>query len=259
MADGNEWISGKVTLNYKGAPIEMEMSVPASPVKARRMLPVFQQMTGSFVNLSVQAAETSGLAISCKKGCGACCRQGVPLAEIEAFEIAELVENLPEPRRAEIKRKFAEGCEQLRESGWFERLDNYPNISNEERIKVIKDYFYEGIACPFLEEESCSIHADRPLACREYLVTSPAEHCARPSAETIRMVEMPIKPSKSLRYVGRSGNPMKVNFVPMIRALEWAENYSENAAEKPGQEWMADFFEVLTESEIPDNNEITGL
>ncbi len=252
MSDANEWISGNVTLSYNGIPIEMQMNVPATPVKARRMLPIFQQMTGSFVNLSVQAAEEAGRAVSCKKGCGACCRQGVPLAEIEAYQIAGLVENLPEPRRTEIKRKFADGCQQLYENGWFERLDNYANISNEERVQVIKDYFYEGIACPFLEEESCSIHADRPLACREYLVTSAAEHCRRPSVETIRMVELPIKPSKSLRYVGRSGAPMKVNFVPLIRALEWAENNPENPSEKSGQEWMADFFEVLTESEIPD-------
>ncbi len=251
MSDTSEWISGNVTLSYNGIPIEMQMNVPATPVKARRMLPIFQQMTGSFVNLSVQAAEEAGRAISCKKGCGACCRQGVPLAEIEAYQIAELVENLPEPRRTEIRRKFEDGCKQLYENGWFERLDNYANISNEERVQVIKDYFYEGIACPFLEEESCSIHADRPLACREYLVTSAAEHCARPSVETIRMVELPIKPSKSLRYVGRSGTPMKVNFVPMIRALEWTENNPENSSEKSGQEWMADFFEVLTESEIP--------
>ena len=252
MSDTNEWISGNITLSYNGIPIEMQMNVPATPVKARRMLPIFQQMTGSFVNLSVQAAEEAGRSISCKKGCGACCRQGVPLAEIEAYQIAELVENLPEPRRTEIRRKFEDGCQQLYENGWFERLDNYANISNEERVQVIKDYFYEGIACPFLEEESCSIHADRPLACREYLVTSAAEHCKRPSVETIRMVELPIKPSKSLRYVGRSGTPMKVNFVPMIRALEWAANNPENPSENPGQAWMADFFEVLTESEIPD-------
>ncbi len=41
-------------------------------------------------------------------------------------------------------------------------------------------YFHLGIACPFLEDESCSIHADRPISCREYLVTSPAVNCADP-------------------------------------------------------------------------------
>jgi Fe-S-cluster containining protein len=253
MTNEAEWITGRVTLSFNDTPIEMEMSVPANPVKARRMLPIFQQMTGSFVNLSVQAAEQAGRSVSCKKGCGACCRQGVPLAEIEAYQIAELVENMPEPRRSQIKQKFEEGCRRFYENGWFERLDNYAQYTNEERIQIIKDYFNEAVACPFLEDESCSIHADRPLACREYLVTSSPEFCAKPSKETIRMVEMPIKPSKSLRYFARSDNPMKINFIPMIRALEWAENNPEKMSEKTWQQWMADFFEVLTYSEIPDD------
>ncbi len=252
MTEGGEWITGKVTLSFKGRPVEMEMTVPATPVKARRMLPVFQAMTNSFVGLSVHAVEEAGREISCKKGCGACCRQAVPLAEIEVYQIAELVENLPEPRRTEIKKRFEEGCRRFRENGWFERLDDYAKLSFDERGQIIKDYFYENVACPFLEDESCSIHPDRPIGCREYLVTSPAGNCTRPSNETIRMLEIPIQPSKSLRYVGRAGNPMRVNFVPMIRALEWAEKYPEKIEEKTGQEWMADFFRVLTESEIPE-------
>jgi hypothetical protein len=46
-------------------------------------------------------------------------------------------------------------------------------------------YFLQGVACPFLEAESCGIHPDRPLACREYLVTSrrPLRHPGpRPSS-----------------------------------------------------------------------------
>ena len=45
--------------------------------------------------------------------------------------------------------------------------------------------------CPFLEEESCSIHPDRPLVCREYLVTSPAELCAGPTQEGVTPVAVP--------------------------------------------------------------------
>ncbi len=259
MTNDGEWTSGKVTLDFKGRPIEMEMIVPAKPVKARRMLPVFQAMANSFVNLSVQAATEAGREISCKKGCGACCRQAVPLAEIEVYQIAELVENMPEPRRALIKQRFEEGCRRFHENGWFERLDNFAKLSREERGQVIIEYFYEGVACPFLENESCSIHATRPLSCREYLVTNPAENCSRPTNETISKVTMPIKPSTTLREIGRSDYPLKINFIPMIRALERAAAFPEKFQEKTGQQWMADFFSVLTEGKIPDETEITDI
>ncbi|MEO8777051.1 MAG: YkgJ family cysteine cluster protein [Rhodanobacter sp.] len=29
------------------------------------------------------------------------------------------------------------------------------------------DYLRQGVACPFLEQESCSIYDERPLACRK--------------------------------------------------------------------------------------------
>ena len=248
MSNEREWKTGQITLSVNGAKIEMGMTVPANAVKPTRMLPVFQAMTSAFVDLEVGETEKSGKEISCKAGCGACCRQAVPLAEIEAYKIAELVKNLDEPRRSEIKQKFESGCNHFHETGWFERMDDYTNLSLEERRKTVMEYFYENIACPFLENESCSIHAYRPLACREYLVTSPAENCANPTAETIRLVAMTAQPSKILRETARSENLKKINFVPMIRALEWAETYAENMPEKTGQDWVMDFIKNLADS-----------
>jgi Uncharacterised protein family (UPF0153). len=244
----NEWVTGNVTLTIQGRPIEMEMTVPAKPVKPQRMLPILQKMTSGFIGLAVGEVESAGEEISCKAGCGACCRQPVPLAEVEAYQIAELVENMPEPRRSEIKKKFAEACSYLHEKGWFERMEKFPELSIEQRMEIVMEYFYEGIPCPFLEDESCSIHPVRPLSCREYLVTSPAENCSKPTVGTIRQVEMRIKPSQSLRRITVSENLDALNFVPMIRALEWAEMHPESFPEKTGEQWMADFFRDLTQS-----------
>ena len=165
-----DWVTGQITLSVHGAPLEMQMTVPAKSVKPHRMLPIFQQIANSFTDLGVKAVESENKKISCKKGCGACCRQPVPLAEIEAYQIAELVENLPEPRRGKVKMRFDEAAKHFHKIGWFEKLENCKE--KEEIEKTVLEYFFEGVACPFLEEESCSIHQDRPVACREYLVTS---------------------------------------------------------------------------------------
>ena len=106
MKNDGEWITGNITLTLGGEPLNLQMTVPAKPVKPTRMLPILQKMTNTFVDMGVRAAESLGKEISCQKGCGACCRQPVPLAEIEAYQIAELVENMPEPRRSEIKMRF---------------------------------------------------------------------------------------------------------------------------------------------------------
>lgn len=249
----NEWVTGTVSLSIKGEPIEMELTVPAQPVKLRRMLPILQMMTNSFVEMSEQVVVRQGKQISCKAGCGACCRQAVPLAETEAYQIAELVENLPEPRRSEIKKRFADAVKFFHENSWFERMNSYGDLSKQERIDLVMEYFYEGIPCPFLENESCSIHTERPLGCREYLVTTPAEHCAKPTAQTVKPIEIMLKFSENLRQMAWTGrmDQKKINFVPLVRALEWTATYPENSAKKNGQEWMGEFFQRLTGDEIP--------
>ena len=49
MANDSEWITGQVKISIGGVPVEMEMTVPAKPVKPQRMLPVFQKISNSFV------------------------------------------------------------------------------------------------------------------------------------------------------------------------------------------------------------------
>jgi Fe-S-cluster containining protein len=241
-----DWKTGSIKIRILGKPLEMEMTVPANPVKPQRMLPVFQMMSNEFVGISEELLEKEGKKISCKAGCGACCRQPVPIAEIEARGLAELVENLPEQRRNVIKERFALACEKLRGIKWFERFDKIAELNLDEKQELVMEYFYQGIPCPFLEEESCSIHAGRPLSCREYLVTSPAEKCKDPKKNKIEGVPILVKPSAVLREISRANRSGAVNFVIMVRALEWVEEFPDNSEEKPGEQWAQEFFRILS-------------
>lgn len=255
----NDWVTGEVVLSINGSPLKMQMTVPAAPIKPHRMLPVFQKMTNSFVEMSAIAAGAQGQTVSCRMGCAACCRHPVPISETEVYYIAELVEAMPEPRRSDVKQRFKEAVDHFRSTGWFDRINEVGNLSLTESEEIVTDainnagmeYFREDISCPFLDVEAgaCTIHEDRPLACREYLVTSPAANCSDPSAESIRKVELVVKPSHTLRYVGSTGT--FTGFIPLIRALELAKRHPEKFEEKTGERWAADFFSKLTRQEIP--------
>src|SRR5262249_10360984 len=119
--ESNEWVTGEIVLSIGGEPVKMSMTVPAVPVKPHRMLPVFQKMTNAFVEISAVAAGAGGQTISCRAGCGACCRQPVPIAEIEIYHLAEVVEAMPEPRRTEIKERFRKAVEYFTSIRWFEK------------------------------------------------------------------------------------------------------------------------------------------
>ncbi len=77
---------------------------------------------------------------------------------------------------------------------WFGKTDS--------ARKLAIDYLYERIPCPFLEEERCSIYSIRPLICREYMVTSPPEHCFDPATLKAVPVRLPLYFSRVLNAIG---------------------------------------------------------
>ena len=259
--ENGDWVTGNITLRINGEPVAMEMTVPAFPVKPHRMLPVLQQMSNAVVDSCVRAVEAEGKEISCKAGCGACCRQAVPISEIEAYQIAELVEAMPEPRRAEIKKRFADALARFTEIDWFDGLVDLkdmasagdPDFSPEKFERVINDYIREDVPCPFLEDESCSIHPDRPLVCREYMVTSPAENCISPTDESIEKVPIFMRPSKAILRLGRTKNMDGISSLMLVEALDFTSRNAEIFEEKDGQTWARDFFDALTKKTVLDD------
>lgn len=240
----DEWVSGTIRLKLHGEPVEMQMTVPAKPVKVRKMLPIFQAITNNFVEIGEAVTAAEGEQISCAKGCGACCRQVVPIAEMEAFYLAELIENLPEPRRSEIKRRFALSVQRLVEIDWFERLKKYREMSYEERVAISMEYFYLGIPCPFLENDACSIHPNRPIVCREYLVTSPAVNCQNPTPQTVKPIKMPFQVKNVMNRFNE-----QMLFVPLIGLLGFVEQFPESENLATGADWMRKFLTFLKQQE----------
>ena len=240
-------VTAHIKFQVAGQDLAIDLTVPTRPVPLRQMLPLFQALTNVIVDAEVQQTVAEGKSISCKAGCGACCRQLVPISEIEARQIADLIESLPEPRREVIRGRFEEARRKLGEAGLLEALRHPETWDLGDRAKLGLSYFGLGIACPFLEEESCSIHPERPMACREYLVTSPAEHCARPTAETVHCVPI----TKSIwTSVARLDAPdptsKHIRFVPLVLAPEWAEAHPDEGTPRRPPEALQDLFGILS-------------
>src|SRR5262249_53551166 len=157
-----------------------------------------------------------------------------------------------EPRRAQVVSRFAAARHRLEASGFLEKLENPDTIPVGEKLRPFGlDYFRLGIACPFLEEESCSIHGERPMACREYLVTSPAEHCADPNPDNVRSVPLAGKVSNAVARADQPSTMRSIPWVPLILAPDWADAHPEKPQERPGPDWLRAVFERLTGQEVP--------
>jgi Fe-S-cluster containining protein len=249
--DTPENVTATVEFNLSGKPLRLEVSVPTGPTRPSRMLPLFRSLAGVVVDAAVESVRAEGLAVSCKKGCGACCRQLVPVSHAEARDLRDRVENMPEPRRSELRRGFENAEQRLKEAGIFDKLSDPARITAEELMPLGLQYFHLGIACPFLEDESCSIHPERPVACREYLVTSPAENCTRPTPETVKMVKLPAQVSRAARSVSSDRGAPPNSWIPLSLAPGWADAHPEEPAARPGPDLVRDFFSRFSGKDIP--------
>lgn len=106
-----------------------------------------------------------GLKVSCRQGCFACCFAWVVVGLAEA---AYLREELEAHQPQVLARLEAEGQKRLKRIGREKHRPDFPTR-----------YFLEANPCPLLTAEgACSVHPQRPLACRGVLTNLSARYCA---------------------------------------------------------------------------------
>ncbi len=222
--------------------------VPAGRTTLTELLPIIRSLDDAIVGRAGQEASAAGSPISCGPGCGACCRQMVPLSLFEAEALAAWLRSLPEERRAVLEERFHRALLALRDAGVMDKIlsDNWA-AGGEAAAELAVDYFHAGVACPFLENESCSIHPIRPLSCREYLVTSPPELCRDPAVHAVAGVQLPLRLSGALYAFGRQMEQDPRGWFPLVFLLAWSRSDA-HPGEKvagTGEEVLRAFFERL--------------
>ena len=251
-------LTAKLSLNISGEPLNLTLEAPKAAMQPIRMLPVFRKVCGDVVGWSVKRIEREGRSISCKAGCGACCRQMVPISKTEARRIAEIIDAMPTERRDAVIERFSNAIERLADADLIDALRSEPKPTGSEYKELGLAYFHLGIRCPFLENESCSIHAERPLVCREYLVVSPAENCSRTNGQSIEVLKMPVEASKALAAIDDSRDNKFDNWVPLVLALEWAKQNTDNTTPSPGTDIAARFMSALTGIDLAERPSVPG-
>ena len=220
-----------IKFQVDGAEIEGAVDLPA-PTSAknpprRLLLPILQQLTDAIVNIAEQRAIENHSPVTCSKGCDACCRQMVPITTTEAHALAHLLQQLPTDHATRIRTRFQKNLTAIHRAGLLNNLNNRHSLPPDQLAQLDRDYFSQQLPCPFLEDRACSIHPHRPLACREFLVTSNPKHCADPASGHIHQVQLGAK--LSLALLATDQNP----WLPLILALDHAAKNPECPAPLP--------------------------
>ena len=223
--------------------------VPAGHTTLTDLLPVIQNLEGAIAEKVVAEAQAAGHPISCRARCSACCRQVVPVSAFEAEALSRWIRGLPERFQAEIERRFQRALTALRDAGVIERLlDPRWGTDDEFVTQTTIAYFKAHVACPFLEDENCGIYSIRPLACREYFVTSPPELCKDPAKNAVAGVDFPLKLTHVLFSFSRKLSNEPHGWIPLVFLLAWAKKGLSpgDRVSGSGEEVMKRFVDEMT-------------
>lgn len=189
---------------------------------------------GEFAGLILPAADIASEAAvafagetpSCRGGCDACCRQLVTLAAPEAMLMASVVENLPTDRREALRGSIQQITGQIPDDLRHAlRMLGDPAVSLQDHYAAAREWFGQGVPCPFLSHGFCGIYETRFATCREYVVFTPADRCANPFDNTVIPItlRLPFRDALASLTSALAGEPM--HLIPIALALEWVGDH----------------------------------
>jgi len=219
----------KLHLHVLGGDHAIDAHAPIGPTRLMALLPLAREISEGVTAIALADTRAKGQSISCRAGCAACCRPLIPIAPAEAVRLAEIVDAMPLERRRAVKKSFEKAVQRMEREGLVDAsaprgrsalmsAETDPRAAWED---TSRRYFEAGIACPFLENEACSIYSERPMICREYNVVTPAPLCASLSPE-VRDVPRPIRMSEVMTAAVNELLGRDDFSIPLTLALEWA-------------------------------------
>ncbi|HJU04268.1 MAG TPA: YkgJ family cysteine cluster protein, partial [Nitrospiraceae bacterium] len=164
--------------------------------------------------------------------------------------LRNMIESLPEERRRSIQTRLADSHARLQQHGLLDRLMDLAEsdrpLSDADMEPINHEYYALRMACPFLENETCSIYEYRPSACRELLVTSAPELCQDLARNPVQPLPVSIRMSTALALLWAELTGTGERLIPLPIALDWANRHmDDNTARYTGMALLEQAFDKI--------------
>jgi Fe-S-cluster containining protein len=235
--------------------IRGKVEIDTGPTRLAELVPTAYGLTDILVQRARGLEEKAGRKFTCGPGCGTCCCQMVALSPPEAFYLADLVASFPGPQREEVLGRMEQVLVELERRNLINDLLD-PDYSDEVVLPIAREYFFLKMPCPFLKNQSCGIHPYRPIACREYNVTSPADGCIDPYRYGVARVPMPFPLSAPLSILAAKLTGSKPRLIPLTLSLRWvAEHSNLKDCQWPGVDLFQRFMDIVGRVPLEDSSD----
>lgn len=212
-------------LDFAGKTVPFRVNVTAERARLADIVPLARAISSKMVSAVLENLDENGQFVPCRKGCSACCSYLVPLSIPEVFCLREELLAMPADFRINFLRPCLDAAEKI--------LGNRPQTfcldsisqSDQTNISQIGKWYAElKLDCPFLSNGSCSLYEQRPLACRENIVTSSAIACATDHGTGPDVVQIQVSILEALGLLTAELEQSDVEAAMLPLAFAWVED-----------------------------------
>ena len=226
-------------------PQHLYIRASVSPAKLSDIVPLARNVCDIIVQNKQKELQRLNITVPCRNRCSACCSYFVPVSVPEAFRIVEELNEMPEEKAKNILRLSLKAAEKM--------LADIPDnliLSDSAAVNSLEQfsrwYHKLNIICPFLSDHSCTEYGNRPLACREHLVTGSSESCKNPGSDSTSPVEMPVSIFHVISRLSVEFEGTGPEAIAFHLALPWVQtNLGRSKKTWPAVEMVRQFVEIV--------------
>lgn len=142
----------------------------------------------------------SGISIPCQHGCANCCYLLIILSIPEALRLAEELILMPLSEYEKLRRYWENISNFIREQLPMNLLPRNLDYIDYLNLRAISNWYTkQRKPCVFLHGSICTIYEQRPLVCRDFMITGSSSQCQLGKIS----VKTAIRTTPSISYVLR--------------------------------------------------------
>ena len=213
--------------------LPVRIGVRNGTAKLADIAPMARELSSKIADVGLRHFKRNGKTIPCRKGCASCCHYIVVLTAPDAFRLVEEVHKMLPQRRKEVKKSFRKANEWFEQHpGKFQRADGAPGSDNLR------------YPCPFLDNNQCTIYENRPIICREWMVTGTEQNCRED--KKVRRLVPSVHIGDVLRQLAARLEDKSCEDVTLPALFEWySQNIKRSKRVWPAKLVVEQFLEIL--------------
>jgi len=234
-------------------PVVVRVRIGSRSAGLGDVVPLARAVAEEITKKTLEALGSGQSRIACRPGCCACCHYLVPLSVPEALRLNHEIQCLPDFRRRLIQRECILEARRILEQGRAGAVSCHQECGatpTAEDLKALSQWYKNlSLTCPFLEDGLCTIYAERPISCREHVVTGSAGVCSG-QAGVAEVVRMPVYVTEVLGRLAAELEQTSVEAVMLPLVLVWYEHNAERDRQTWPTNTIVDMFAEIVRGSV---------